>query len=319
VWAARGSQSFADPSGAPNPDPVAGGAKVLGLTAVPVAMTFPDQEVETTPPNGGSDGVPTSTPTVDGPTTYTSFTDSVGWTMDVPEGWSSKAIASTSITGIGGSGQEFNGDGLTVDVFQGEAVVFPADDSSYPLDADTLLAPTSDGALSGMFRGNGEPVSIRATSSDSRFTQQQEEILRHMVSSISFPHVQPGEASHGWTSAGPIDPTQTGQWVPYGNSQIFARFKDGKRSVLAPFPPCSAGTGTFGVDTVVAGRTVISIHCPDGDVGQWDFAGDPLPGNPTYFDASIQSTDAVLSWDGQLLVQVEVPGSTPTPQSGAGG
>jgi hypothetical protein len=319
VWAARGSQSFADPTGAPSPDPLAGGAKVLALTAVPVAMTFPDQQVKTAPPNGGSVGITTSTPTVGASTTYTSFTDSVGWTIDVPDGWSSMAIASNSITGLGGSGQEFRGDGLTVDVFQGEAVVLPADDSTYPLNFDTLFGSTSDGALVGMFRGNGEPVSIRVTSSDASFTPQQDEILRHMVSSISFPHLQPGETWHGWTDAGPIDPTQTGQWVSYGTSQIFARWKDGERSVLGPFPPCSTGGGTFGFDTVVAGRIVISIHCPDGDVGQWDFAGDPLPGNPSYFDASIQSSDAVLSWDAQLLVHLEVRGSTPTPQGGAGG
>jgi hypothetical protein len=192
-------------------------------------------------------------------------------------------------------------------------VSLPADDSHYPLAYDSLLTRQSDGVLSGGFRGDGEAFSIRITPSDPQLVPAQEAILRRMVESIHFEGWSTGEKRNGWTSAGAIDTEADGQWVTYGNSHVFARFKDGQRSVLGPFPPCSTGEGTYGTDTVVAGRAVISIHCPDGDVGQWDFAGNPLPGNPSYFDASIVATNAVLSWDGQLLVQLEVPGSTPTP------
>ncbi len=316
AWAAQATTSLADGQGGVAIDPLqtTPGSTLLGLTAVPVTMTFPDVPAQMAPPSGGSDGEPTATPSPNGSTSdRIRYTDPAGWSIEVPAAWESRSIANTSVTGIGGSGEEFVGGGLTVDVFQGEAVVLPADDSSYPLAYDSLLTPQSSGVLTGGFRGDGEAFSIRVTPNGAQLTSAQEAILRTMVESIGFEHWSAGDTRTGWSSAGPIDAEADGQWVSFGNSHVFARFKDGQRSVLGPFPPCSTGEGTFGTDVVVAGRTVISIHCPDGDVGQWDFAGDPLPGNPSYFDASIVATDAVLSWDGQLLLQREVPGSTPTP------
>src|SRR4051812_42612586 len=138
VWGIRTSRSFADPKGMAAPDPITGGGSLHGITAIPVTMTFPDQ-VQTPPPNGGSGGIPTPTPSAGSTTGWESFTGDLEWTMDVPSGWQSKRIAATSVTGSGGSGDEFTGDGLTVDVFQGTEVVMPADDSSLPLDYSSLL------------------------------------------------------------------------------------------------------------------------------------------------------------------------------------
>jgi hypothetical protein len=313
VWAAE-----AAPASLPLKDPLVGGETLASLTAVPVTMIFPDQQSDA-PPDSALPVSPIPTGSSEGSTKWTPVTDKSGWTMDVPASWDSHSFANTSLTGIGGSGEEFVGNGLIVDVYQTELFIMPADDSTYPLEYDTLLAPAKDGTLAGQFRGDGQPFSIRVTAQSPQLSLEQESIVRHMVGSILFPSLRAGERWQGWTSAGPIDPSETGQWVLYGNAQVFARFKDGKRSVLGPFPPCSSGQGAYGFDTVDGGRLVISIHCPDGDVGRWDFEGDPLPGDPNYFDASIQSSDAMLTWDGQLLIQVEMPGSTPSPEASAAG
>jgi len=292
VWGIRTSRSFADPKGMAAPDPIAGGAYVSGITAVPVVMTLPDQ-VQTPPPNGGSAGIP---PPSAGSAEWQPFTDKSGWTMDVPASWKSHAFSSTPLTGFGGGGEEFNGDELTVDVYQQEAVSMPADDSSYPLDFDTLLSTAKDGALTGAFRGDGQAFSIRVTSNDARFTTEEEAILRQMVASISFQRWRTGEARSGWVSVGEVLPLASAQWITF-DGQHFVSSYGPSRALLGPGPECNGAT----YEIRETGEAAVT--CGNGDSAGFDFTtgASLFPGASSRND--LAKYPAVLSWDGQLLVQ----------------
>jgi hypothetical protein len=315
VWGIRTSRSFADPKGMAAPDPITGQGYLHGITAVPVTMTFPDQGAMTPPPNGGENGVPTPTPS-DGLTTgWRSFTGDLEWTIDVPSGWGSKRIAATSVTGSGGSGDEFTGEGLTVDVFQGTEVVMPADDSSFPLDYDTLLTEQNDGTLVGTFRGDGFPLNIRITPDGSQVTPEQESILRHMVASIAFPHIQPGDilAVH----AAFADPVAQDQWMEgAGGTYILQSTSDGYIAL---------GPVTCREDGQVHTHWDPSQTCPDSvDLAQWSASGTPAAGNAPGFRDPLPVHPVIRAWDGTLLVLLEfggdgghdtsvVPSPSPTP------
>jgi hypothetical protein len=300
VWGAVGDPTLIDrESGGVTRDPIADGstcgadACLDGITAVPVVMTFPEFDVQHTDVAQPSQ-VETSVPSpINEPTTWRSFTnDSVGWTMQVPTTWKSVSIANTQVTGMTGSGQEFTGDGLTVDVFQVEVVVMPADDSTYPLDYDSLLSPLKDGALVGMFRGNGEPVSIRVVAEGSQVTPEQEAILRHMVSSISFPHLQPGDRD-GMVAA-LADPRAQDQWMQVGDMWLILKQTPDGYVALAPVTCREGGQ--------LLTRWDPSSACPDSTaLSQWSADGSPDAGNATGFQHPLDVHPVVRAWDGTLL------------------
>ena len=315
VWGAVGDPTLVDRGGVTR-DPIAEGsacgidACLEGITAVPVVMSFPDVNVEQTDVAQPSIvETSTSSPAV-GENQWQPFTDSiVGWTMHVPDGWASQRIASTPITGFGGSGYEFTGDALTVDVFQGEALVIPGDDSTFPLDYDSLLSPLPDGALAGSFQGNGEHVSIRVTSRDGELTADQEALLRHMVGSISFPHLQPGDRQ-GMVIA-VEDPRAQDQWMQVANEWLILKQTPDGYVALAPVT-CQEG-----------GKTLTqwdpSATCPDSTpLAQWSADGTPDPGNATGFQHELDVHRVVHAWDGTLLAVLGITGSAaPSPDAAA--
>jgi hypothetical protein len=298
VWGVRASRSFADPNGMAAPDPITGSRYLQGITAVPVTMTFPDQGPMTLPPNGGSEGIATPTPS-NGTAGWKSFMGDLEWTMDVPSGWQSKRIAATSVTGSGGSGDEFTGDGLTVDVFQGTEIVGPADDSSFPLDYDTLLKEQNDGTLVGVFRGDGFPLNIRIAPEGSHVTPEQESILRHMVGSIAFPHIRAGGilAVH----AALTDPVAQDQWMEAaGGTYILRSTSDGYIAL---------GPVTCREDGQVHTHWDPSQTCPDSvNLAQWSASGTPAAGNAPGFQDPLPIHPVIRAWDGTLLALLEFDG-----------
>jgi hypothetical protein len=278
-------------------------------------MIFPDQQPMPPPPNGGSGGIPTPTPSNGSTTDWESFTGDLEWTMDVPSGWQSKRIAATPVTGSGGSGDEFTGDGLTVDVFQGTEIVLPADDSSFPLDYDRLLTEQNDGTLVGTFRGDGFPLDIRIAPAGSQVTPEQEAILRHMVASIAFPHIQPGGilAVH----AALADPVVQDQWMKAaGGTYILRSTSDGYIAL---------GPVTCREDGQVHTQWDPSQTCPDSvNLAQWSADGTPAAGNAPGFQDALSVHPVIRAWDGTLLALLEfggvaghdtsaVPSLSPTP------
>jgi hypothetical protein len=300
VWGAVGDPALVDrDSGGVTRDPIADGSTCLvdacleGITAVPVVMTFPDVNMERTEAAQPSVvDTSTSPPVVIGVGWHPFTDESVGWTMDVPDGWTSQTISNTSLTGFGGDGQRLSGDALTVDVFQPETLVVPGDDSAFPLDYDSLLSQQKDGGLTGTFQGNGEPVSIRITSRDPALTSDQEALVRHMVDSISFPHLQPGDRQGMVVAVD--DPRGPDQWMEVENRSLILKQTSDGYVALAPV------TCVQGGETLM--HWVPSARCPDStDVARWLADGAPHPANATGFQHELDVHPVVHAWDGTLL------------------
>jgi hypothetical protein len=276
-------------------DPLAAsaGLPLMSLTAVPILVVTPE------------DGSVSPGPSVEPSLTtsqWTTYTDRMGWTMDVPTSWESRSISNTSVTGIGGSGQEFTGDGVTMDVFQPELVILPADDSTFPLDYDSLLSQNASGALVGSFRGDGEAFAVRITFHDPSLGTEREAILRRMIGSISFEPWHHGDSRNGWTQAwdGLTNlPKTSPAWVS-ANDAFWIVTQDGDaRSAYGPVEFCNGASTS--VDEQAGTAT---IACANGANGTWDSQGNPAAGNWQGWNRKLDQDSAIVSWDGYLLLRL---------------
>jgi hypothetical protein len=308
AWGAQATTSLADGNGGVATDPLQGtsGVSLMGLTAVPIVMTFPDAEVpSTTEPPGPPTVSPTGAPPVD-TVNWNSYHDPSGMTMDVPDSWSSHSIDNSQITGIGGTGMEFTGSGLKLDVFTPESVIFPADDSSFPLNFDSLLSEQA-GVFSGSFTGNGQQFSIRVDPGNGGLTTDQEAIVRGVVGSITFPHLQPGTVTKGIAVL--QSPVAQDQWMQVGDRTLILKSTPNGYIALGPVT-CNEGGQP---QTTWAP----SATCPD-DVthAQWSATGVPAPGNAQGFQDPLDVHSVIRSWDGSLLVYLNLttfPTVSPSP------
>jgi hypothetical protein len=227
-------------------------------------------------------------------------------TIYVPDSWSTHSIDNSQITGIGGTGVEFTGSGLKVDVFIPESVVFPADDSSFPLNFDSLLSEQA-GVFSGSFTGNGQQFSIRVDPGNGGLTTDQEAIVRQMVGSIAFPHLQPGTVTKGIAVL--QHPVAQDQWMQVGDKTLILKITPDGYIALGPVT-CSEGGQ---LQTTWSPSTT----CPD-DVAkaQWSATGVPGPGNAQGFQDLLDVHPVISAWDGSLLVSLGLttfPSLSPTP------
>ena len=154
-----------------------------GLTAVPIVAVFSE-----------TGAVPTTTPTPtetasDLPLTWSTYTDPLGWTVDVPPGWTTQHYA--------GAGAGFSGDGLSVSVTRGGV---NADDSSFPLDPDGFFIQ-GEGGLIGSLNGDGQPYKFVVTEEGTTLTKLdalQKPLIDRMIRSISFQPWSVGEERNGY-------------------------------------------------------------------------------------------------------------------------
>ncbi len=287
VWATASPRSLAAPDGGVLVDPLVGPppAGLAGLTAEPIVAVFSD--------TGAIQTVgPTSTETAsDLPLTWTTYTDPLGWSVDVPPGWTTQHYA--------GAGAGFSGDGLSVSVTRGGV---NADDSSFPLDPDGFFIQ-GEGGLIGSLNGDGLPYKFVVTQEGTTLTKLdavQKPIIDRMIRSISFQQWSSGEERNGYTAVGVALPAATAEWITYkGDHYVTYYGGDGGRALLGPAPSCGAGA-TYEIR--MTGEAGIS--CADGTTANWSFStGDPASANQAPFDRSLAKYPAVLGWDGSLLVQ----------------
>jgi hypothetical protein len=89
VWGATGESRLANAEGGVQTDPLQDGnaldTPLLGLTAVPVVMTFPDFELVTNATTSPTNAEPTGSPSVE--ESWNTITDVMGWTMSFPSSW----------------------------------------------------------------------------------------------------------------------------------------------------------------------------------------------------------------------------------------
>ncbi len=281
-----------------------GDHRLLAFAAVPITASLPR------PDESSSASI---SPT-EGPIKWTSHSDSLGWTIDVPESWVVHPIdGSDSRVSYQGSAfgsaplEHAPGGPTTVFPPTGEVMLMithreggplepPADDSAFPLSYEDL-AP-AEGGLSGTFDASGTGFDLVIRFAD--VTAEQEAILQRMVASISFEAWHVGDSRHGWTAVGKVLLASSAEWLTYQGDHYVATNDGTMRQLLGPAPTCAGGGGSHEVrETGVAG-----ISCSDGTGGDWDFTtGDPQPGNIAGFDVPLASYPAVRTGSGMLLVQ----------------
>jgi hypothetical protein len=284
-------------------DPLAGGGTgLLGLTALPIVVVFPELEPETTAP---ASPTPSQEPS---DTEWTTYTDPLGWTIDVPSEWLGDTFDREGYTGARfGSGDETYQDGISpIDRYfpdPGEVMVFvwhesggtdiPRDDSAFPLDYANM-----DG-YSGDFRADGLPfrILIKPGDGSETITPEQAVTVERMIESIRFEPWGIGETREGWTAVGEVLPSSTAEWITFEDEHYFATNLDGGRHLWGPTPTCP------GASYEVREYGVAGVVCSDGTGGDWDFAGRPQDINTPGFDVELASYPAVRSWQGMLLVQ----------------
>src|SRR5206468_11539730 len=167
-------------------DPLSGlppDAGVLGFVAVPATFRFPTAPESLTPPSS------TPAPTEAGWTTYT---DPMGWTIEVLAAWETQQEMNPRV--------RFVGDDLAVEitVMAGEG---GDDDSSFPLDSSSFLSQ-AEGGLVGQYQGDAQSYLFAVFKGDggslqlSDLSDEQKQVLDHMIASITFPASKLGQGQN---------------------------------------------------------------------------------------------------------------------------
>jgi hypothetical protein len=246
----------------------------------------------------GSAGVSASPSPSPSTIEWTTYTDVLGWTVDVPPGWTTQTWAH--------AGAGFSGDGITVEITRGGGAL-AHDDSAFPLDPKGFLFQ-GEGGLIGKFYGDGLPfgfVVLEDGTTLTSMTPAQKAAVYRMISSISFEPWHPREARHGLITVGEVLPAATAQWVEWAGQHYVAYYDGhGGRVLMGPVQACAGETFEIRM-TGEAG-----ITCSDGTTANWSFStGAPAQGNGPNWDFPLATRPAVLSWDGDLLVRMNQVGS----------
>jgi hypothetical protein len=309
--------------GTSNEDPFQAPASVVALEAVPVIVQWPSEE-----PVESNVVEPTETPSTDpspeqtsGPSAWTTYSDPMGWTIDVPDAWITEAFnesgrvtfagahfASGDVTFMSGENTPITRvvpDPGEVMLFvwseDGGPVIPPADDSSIPLQYDDL-APSPHG-WSMSFRADGRPFSILVKSGegDEQLSPEHEDILRRMIGSIAFEPWETGGYRDGFLSVGSPEEIGNAEVLEIpgdlrGWFLIVARSETG----FTAFGP----VGRCGSADPVLEPSAVTFACGDGTRASYDLAGRPHPGNPEGFRDALEERTVIRAWDGSLLVSI---------------
>jgi hypothetical protein len=183
-------------------DPLAGlpsGAGVFAFSAVPLTFTFPTVAASSAPPS-----LDTSTPPQ---MAWTTYTNDLGWTIDVPRTWDTTKLDGSDANGdydgaAFGSAplEQYPGGPTTVGAPSGEVLLIlyqyvctaclgggsqtAGDDVQFPLSIDDM-DPVDGGSVL-TFRMNGSPFILSIRAGGDGPTPEQTSILSRMVSSITF-------------------------------------------------------------------------------------------------------------------------------------
>jgi hypothetical protein len=302
---------------------------VVGFAAVPVSFAFPT-----------SSGAPPSDLTTSTPVEWTTYSDKLGWSIDVPNGWSSGLIAPDpsvphsilTVTGswfssgavaslpscevstpTPGTTETSCAEGPVASPGQMVLIVDHSakspdirDDSSLPLDPDPFIR--SQGKTGGaFFFADGIEFGISMyTSDDMQLSPEQEAVVRKMISSIRFQPWSPGEirgdfAALNPTANRPASWKQGGlDWQQIGG-RTFVYMENGQNGVLlGPIPDCGPGE----VQDASTNVRAPLLECPDGTKGGWTIDGQPLMDNSPDLAYGVPASHVVRAWDGTLISPV---------------
>jgi hypothetical protein len=252
----------------------------------------------------------------DGSTGWTTYTDPLGWTLEVPAQWTTLSFTGApevpgyahgasffsglpSVTPGGPfSASAANGD-VMVRISHDDRDASIADDSSFPLSMDDFHpdpGPGNSGTIA--MRGDGLAFSIEIVYTAKADIASLSPLVDHMIASIAFQPWSPSETRNGWTVVDGVQPAITAEWVSLNGKEWLANAAG--REVFGPGPTCAGGL----TDHEVAETGVAFIVCSDGTGGQWNSDGEPIAGSYQGFADPLPGHPAVLSWDGKLLVKL---------------
>ena len=289
---------------------------VLAFAAAPVPFEFLSQG--TSAPTDSSTPAPTGSE-------WTTYTDRLGWTIDVPADWVTQSInddlgrVSYAGAAFGSSAPEVdNGPSATptlgpaalgaapgqVTVLLYELIGGPPpsliDDSSFPLSFDRM-DPFPGGFEQG-FQADGLRFYLTIRVGSDVLSPEQLSVVKRMVSSVTFTAWHAGEERNGYTA---LDPTidRPADWKRAGldwqqlAGHTYVYVENGQAGVLlGPVPGCPGEIQ--GAATSVRAPLV---DCADGTKGGWTIDGKPLPNNsPTLMDA-LDVHPVFHVWDGTLV------------------
>jgi hypothetical protein len=303
-------------------DPLAGipeDTRLLAFVAVPVSLSFPAAR-ETTSPS------PTAVSVA-----WTTYTDPLGWTVDLPATWVTKKIdgsdANTSYAGaaFGSATLEQDPAGpIAIGVASGEVAVLLyrstcvtcpgpgprlSDDSDFPLALSAM--DTVDGGYLLAFQADGISFTLQIRLGTNAPTAEQLAILLRMVSSIHFEPWHIGEQRDGWTALNPTDQdplswrTAMISWQSCNSRGCYVLTSGDPigQYLLGPIKPC--GEGENMTADPHATDYVILLDCPDGSTQRWTRTGAPAPTNSAGYDAQLEKHPVIKAWDGSLLANVD--------------
>ncbi len=314
VWAATSNVSLAD-TGDGIVDPFAGGRPGLAsITAAPVTMIFPSSTGETTAPTSPTPDK-SSSPAV-APVSWTTYTDPYGWTIDVPTGWETNVITAK---GGGTQGARFIGDNISIQVStqtppEGSpppALTVPAaNDSTFPLTTDGVLAPV-EGGLGGHFVGDGLQfdVLVLSPSLPDPLPQVDADVLDRMIGSILFQPWNVGDVRHDWVAI--PTPTEDVSWIKVeGGLYMLFKASDGYKI----YGSISCG-GKEPSKTTSSADGYAVLDCPDGSTWEMNATGASGGGGDAAGNDPPPEWAVATAQDGTLIAWI-LPGVFP---EGTGG
>ncbi len=315
VWAATSLGSLAD-TGSGVVDPFNGGtAELESLTAAPVTMIFGAAEsTSTVAPS--TTRVPTTSISA-ASTTWTTYSDPYGWTIDVPPGWETNVI---TVGGGGTQGAQFIGDNMSIQVSTQTAPsgspppalqVPAANDSTFPLTSDGVLSNVEDG-LGGHFVGNGLQfdVLVLSPSLPGSLPQADADVLDRMIGSIAFDPWNVGDVRHDWVAI--PTPTQDVSWITVeGGLYILFKTPDGYKI----YGSISCG-GKEPSKTSATNDGFAVLNCPDGSTWQMNATGESGGGGDAAGNDPPPEWVVATAFDGTLIAWV-LPGVFPEGTGGA--
>jgi hypothetical protein len=271
-------------------DPMVGDSSGYNaVTAVPVQVQIPE--------NAAPEGMVT-------------YTDTLGWRVDVPREWEVTRIDTQDrVTTTGATFMAPDGH-TNVTITHREGGPAPdllSNDTSFPVSLQDMGCDVETvETCSVQVRGNGLDYSIEWGSISA--TQADIDAGAAIVDTLRFPALEGDDRSGGWVSLG--EP----RWYPEGRGSPAGITKLGVVYVLRgpegdyalDLDPDGCGEGeneTWDPDTLQ-----IWIQCPDylgtGDV-RYDRFGNPDSGNAPEFSRPLHAYPVITAWNGTLLVYVD--------------
>jgi hypothetical protein len=269
-------------------DPMVGDSSGYNaVTAVPVQVQIP----ENAPPEG-----------------MVTYTDTLGWRVDVSGEWAVDRIDTQDrVTTTGASFT--SPDGYTeVTITHREGGPAPdllSDDSSFPVSLQDMGCDVEAvEACSVQVRGNGLDYSI-VWQSDLLATQADIDAGAAIVDTLRFPAMAGGDEIGGWVPLGPLRWFDDGGGTPAAIDRLgvvyVLRGPGGAYALDLDPDGCGEGENeTWDPDTLQ-----IWIQCPDyvgtGDVRYGRF-GNPDPRNSAEFSQPLHAYPVITAWNGTLLL-----------------